>query len=87
MFGDAFHAARVRVRVRVRGGCGQTLTLVRDGAPVRTVPIASGDFTYRFAPGRCPALAPCARCGACSRPTRARLTTVGKPIFVRSTGR
>src|SRR5690606_19738035 len=37
--------APVDVTVRVRGGSGRTLLLLRDGLPVRTVPITSDEQT------------------------------------------
>jgi hypothetical protein len=52
MFGDTLRADRADVTVHVRGGDGQFLRVIRGGDTVSVVPIAGGDFTYRFAATR-----------------------------------
>jgi hypothetical protein len=53
--GDVIRASGASFRVRVLGGLGRQLLVVKDGVTVETVPVTSDDFVHRFhgqAPGR-----------------------------------
>jgi hypothetical protein len=83
IFGDTFQGS-AQVSVRVRGGRGQILTVVRDGLPASIVPITSNDFQHRFRAGR--SLLGSGPLGTAWRIQTAdlqSLTTVGNPIFIR----
>jgi hypothetical protein len=82
MFGDAFAARTVAVTVRVRRGRGQTLTIMRDGAPVAHVPITSGDFTHRFTARRRPGSGPLGTAWRVQTGDDRSLTTIGNPVFL-----
>jgi hypothetical protein len=48
MVGDVIRADGASFEAHVRGGAGRELLVVKDGATVARVPIASDRFTYRF---------------------------------------
>jgi hypothetical protein len=48
MVGDVIRAGGASFEARVRGVAGRELLVVRDGATVARVPVASDRFTHRF---------------------------------------
>ena len=48
MVGDVIRADGASFEAHVRGGAGRELLVVKDGATVARVPVASDRFTYRF---------------------------------------
>ncbi len=48
VLGDRIRARGASFRVRVFGGAGRTLLVVKDGVTVATVPVADDDFVHRF---------------------------------------
>jgi hypothetical protein len=48
ILGDVIHGPGASFRVRVTGGSGSTLLVVKDGAIAASVPITSADFVHRF---------------------------------------
>jgi hypothetical protein len=83
-FGDSFPADRAAVAIRVRGGDGQFLRVLRGRSLVDVVPVVGDDFTYRFTAVRDPSHE--GRLGTWWRvetfDARSR-TTIGNPIFLR----
>jgi hypothetical protein len=89
MFGDTLTADQAEVTVRVHGGDGQVLEIIRNGVKVQTVPITGGDFEYSFTAHRSADEGPLGtfwrlQTKVISIPgvTGSVLTSIGNPIFL-----
>ena len=84
-FGDTLPADAANVAVRVRGGAGQLLRVVRNGQPIAVVPVVGDDFTHRFQAFRTPDEGPLGTFWRVETLDETSLTTIGNPIFLAGT--
>ena len=83
IFGDTLHAATAQVTVRVRGGKGQLMEIVRDGFTVGIVAITSNNFTHTFTARRWLTSGPLGTAWRIQTHDLKSFTTVGNPIFLK----
>jgi hypothetical protein len=89
MYGDTLSADQAEMTVRVHGGDGQTLEIIRNGVKVQTVPITGDDFEYSFTAHRSADEGPLGtfwrlqtKVDSMPGVTGSVLTSIGNPIFL-----
>jgi hypothetical protein len=89
MYGDSLAADEAQVTIRVVGGLGQMLEIVRNGVLLSTVLITSADFVHTFTAARSPDEGPLGtfwriqtRISAIPGVVGPVLTSIGNPIFL-----
>lgn len=84
MFGDTLHADTADITVKVGGGSGQGLRIIRNGKLVATVPVTNDDFTFTFPAMRTGESGPLGTYYRVETFDRVSVTTIGNPIFLAS---
>jgi hypothetical protein len=89
MFGDTLAADQAEVTVRVKGGDGQVLEIIRNGVKVQTVPIVGNDFEFTFTADRSADEGPLGtfwrvqtRLPTITGVTGSVISSIGNPIFL-----
>ena len=87
IMGDTLVADRAELTVTVRGGAGQTITILRDGEPSGApVPVTSDPFTHTFTATRSGASGPLGTFWRVDVADSRSLTAITNPIFLTGTG-
>jgi hypothetical protein len=81
-FGDTLVARRATVTVTVRGGTGQTLRILRNGAEVGRAPVTSDPFTHAFIAHRAPDEGPLGTFWGVETLDDLAQTTIANPVFL-----
>jgi hypothetical protein len=81
-FGDTLVANRAEVTLTVRGGAGQALRVLRNGAVMTTVPIDADPFTHTFTAGRVAEEGPLGTFWGLETFDDVAQTTIANPVFL-----
>ena len=87
MVGDTLVADAAQLSITVRGGQGQTLTILRDGEPVGApVPVTSDPFTHTWTADRVAGSGPLGTFWRADIADAQALTVITNPIFLTGVG-
>lgn len=84
IFGDTIHATTADITVKVTGGSGQGLRIIRNGRLISTVPVTGDDFTITIPAVHTPGSGPLGTYYRIETFDRVSVTTIGNPIFLAS---